>query len=180
MPEREVSKGRSSGSTKPLRLQGNHEGCQRPSVRCRNHPGGCLPAQHEYRCAHVCRQTRMHHALPVCARGGQPRCPHHKGVDSPSLTRRGAGLAHRSPAWSLRPDAQSAQGRLLAKQPLKYLSNNPAFHHAYTAVFCNRSTRFASPFSDRPRLIPELEKTIVVRSRKPHAVPAHRPPKIEL
>ena len=80
-------------------------------------------------------------------------------VDSPSLTHRGAGVAHRCPAWGLRPDAQSAQGRLLAKQPLKYLSNNPAFHHAYTAVFCNRSTRFASPFSDRPRLIPELEKT---------------------
>lgn len=28
----------------------------------------------------------MQHTLPVRARGGQPRCAHHKGVHSPSLT----------------------------------------------------------------------------------------------
>jgi hypothetical protein len=32
-------------------------------------------------------------------------------------------------------------------------------HAQYTAAVYNGSTRFASPISDRPRLIPELEKT---------------------
>jgi len=98
--------------------------------------------------------------VPAPARGGQARCPHHKGVDSPSLTHRDAGLDHRSPAWSLRPDAQSAWGPIACPTAVeKETPQTPEARHAYTSNLCNVSTYFAPLLCAPPRLIPELEKT---------------------